>query len=279
MVPQPVIVSPRDLQHVVVKEKDIDKHILMVHKSKSQLEGTNVLKYIEHGETVPIQIRLGSKKGETVKGYHNLLTLQSRKNWYDIGHREPAPILSPYMVRERCFFTWNQANAYALNVFHEIHPFSSEDSLILLGILNSSLTTFFVELQGRLYGKGLLKLETYEIQGLPLINPLSINKKIRKQIENTFLKLCDMQRKGDEKGEEEAKKELDGAVFGALGLTEDERKQVYEGLEALRRMRLQRKEVEVLVETAEKWMPPKKPERKRKIVEEEPTKRLDTWIK
>jgi len=53
------------------------------------------------------------------------------------------------------------------------------------------------------------------------------------------------------------------------------RKQVYEGLKALRRMRLQRKGVDVLVETAEKWKPRKK-KRKTRI---EPSKRLDTWMK
>jgi len=52
---------------------------------------------------------------------------------------------------------------------------------------------------------------------------------------------------------------------------------VYEGLESLRRMRLQRKEVEVLVETAEKWKPHKKPTKER-LKPVEPSKRLDTWI-
>jgi hypothetical protein len=67
-------------------------------------------------------------------------------------------------------------------------------------------------------------------------------------------------------------------VFDVLGLKEKERQQVYEGLESLRRMRLQRKEVDVLVETAEKW----KPHRKLKIERlksVEPSKRLDKWIK
>lgn len=52
---------------------------------------------------------------------------------------------------------------------------------------------------------------------------------------------------------------------------------VYEGLGLLRRMRLQRKEVDVLVETAEKWKPHKKP-KKEKRLKIEPSKRLDTWI-
>jgi len=52
---------------------------------------------------------------------------------------------------------------------------------------------------------------------------------------------------------------------------------VYEGLEALRRIRLQRKEVDVLVETAEKWKPRKKP-KKQRIKGTELSKRLDKWM-
>ena len=70
---------------------------------------------------------------------------------------------------------------------------------------------------------------------------------------------------------------LDNAVFVALKLKKKERQQVYEGLESLRRMRLQRKEVDVLVKTAEKWKPHKKP-KKEKRIRVEPSKRLDTWI-
>ena len=47
---------------------------------------------------------------------------------------------------------------------------------------------------------------------------------------------------------------------------------------SLRGMRLQRKEVDVLVETAERWKPHKKPKKKR-IAKVEPSKRLDTFFK
>ena len=72
--------------------------------------------------------------------------------------------------------------------------------------------------------------------------------------------------------------ELDNAVFDVLKLKEKERQQVYEGLESLRNMRLQRKEVDVLVETAEKWKPHKKPKHEKRT-KLEPSKRLDRWIK
>jgi len=76
-----------------------------------------------------------------------------------------------------------------------------------------------------------------------------------------------------------ARRELDNAVFDVLELNENERKQVYDGLKALRRMRLQRKEVDVLVETAEKWKPRKKPKKENRKRLEDPSKRLDIWMK
>jgi len=277
---RPVVTSPLNVG-VVIKPDDITQRVLMVHTERSDLEkqDANVLKYIEHGENIEIAIRGGRRGGNVVKGYHNLSTLKSRKRWYDLGKRKPAPILFARKMWERCVYSLNKANAYSHQCFYEVHPHSEGNITTLVGLLNSSITAFISELQGRFYGGGVLELTVYESKDLPVLNPEKLSKRERQRIETAFVKICEAQDKGDEEVEQEARMELDNAVFDVLGLTENERKQVYEGLEALRQMRFQRKEVEVLVETAEKWLPPKKPERKRKIVEEEPTKRLDTWIR
>jgi len=204
--------------------------------------------------------------------------IKSRKLWYDLGVRNIAPLLFPCKIRKRCFFIWNRANAYADKAFYEIYPMKEEMNLVLAGMLNSTLTMLLIELHGRLYGRGLLELEVYELENLPVVNIEKLKDEEKEKIKRAFLKICEAQNKGDEKLEQEARAELDNAVFGVLKLTENERKQVYEGLESLRKMRLQRKEVDVLVETAEKWKPPKKP-KKEKITKLEPSKRLDTWIK
>ena len=121
-------------------------------------------------------------------------------------------------------------------------------------------------------------MEVYESKELPVLDPDKLTTRERTRIEKAFLRLCDAQRGGDDDAEKGARKELDNAVFDALGLNESEREQVYEGLESLRRMRLQRKEVEVLVETAEELKPSKKP-RKRERIPTEPSKRLDHWMR
>jgi len=273
---KPIIVSPKE-KNIEITSDDIDQWVLYVHKSKEELAGTNVLKYIQWGEEVETRIKGGTKGGTVIKGYHNLSTVKSRKLWYAVGERQPAPILRSRRIWERCIYFLNKAEALANDSLYEIHPFNEQNVKSLAGILNSSLTALISELEGRFYGGGVLELEIYETKNMTVIDPNKLNLSEKMRIEEAFSKVCEAQRKGDEKLEQEARKELDDAVFYVLGLTEDERRQVYEGLEALRRMRLQRKEVEVLVETAEKWKPLKKPKKER-IKRVEPSKRLDTWI-
>lgn len=162
--------------------------------------------------------------------------------------------------------------------FYEASPKNEEDTSILLGYLNSSLLSLIVELHGRLYGAGLFEIKVYELKELPMIDPSKLTEKKKTLIKESFLKYCDAQETKDEKVIDGAKSELDNAIFDAFDLRPKERKQIYEGLEALRKMRLQRKDVEVLVETAEKWKPHKKP-KKEKIAKAEPSKRLDIWMK
>jgi len=275
----PVVTSPKDV-NIEIRPEDVSKRIIMVHEPKDVLKKRNakVLKYIEYGESVEVRIKGGVKGGTVVKGYHNLSSVKSRTNWYDLGEREPAPILRYRRIWERCVFPLNTAKAYANDTFNEIYPKAKEDIIVLAGILNSSMTALLSELHGRFYGGGVLELEIYECEDLPVLNPEKLSKKERQKIETAFSKVCKAQNKEDAKLEQEARIELDNVVFDVLKLSENERKQVYEGLESLRRMRLQRKEVEVLVETAEKWKPSKKPKKER-IKPIEPFKRLDTWIK
>jgi len=274
---KPVVTNPRNVK-VKLKDSDISDCILIVHLPKEQLASYNVLKYIEYGENVEVRVRSGKNAGKVIKGYQNLSTMMSRKIWYDVGRREPAPLLLSCKIWERFIVVLNEVKAQADKAFYEIRPKNLKDVNVLAGILNSSLTALMAELYGRFYGGGVLELEIYECKELPVLNPEMLTAEERVKIESLLLKLCEAQNKGDEKLEQEARRELDNAVFDVLGLTEDERKQVYEGLESLRRMRLSRKEVEVLVETAEKWKPPKKLEKER-IKPVEPSKRLDTWIK
>jgi type I restriction-modification system DNA methylase subunit len=274
---EPIVTSPKNIK-IELRSKDISDWLLMVNSPKEELPDQNVLKYIEHGENVEVRVRGGKDKGKAIKGYPNLSTLKARSIWYSLTRREPAPLLLSCKIWERFIVALNQAKVQADKAFYEIRPKNTKHVNVLTGILNSSLTALLAELHGRFYGGGVLELEIYECKDLPMLNPEKLSEKERRRIEVAFSKVCEAQNKGDEKFEQEARIELDNAVFDALKLRENERKQVYDGLESLRRMRLQRKEVDVLVETAEKWKPHKKPKKEKRITLE-PSKRLDKWIK
>ncbi|MEM3787049.1 MAG: hypothetical protein QXZ59_06665, partial [Nitrososphaeria archaeon] len=274
---EPIVTSPKNIK-IELSDCDISEWVLIINEPKEKLTKTNVLKYIEHGENVDVSVRGGKDAGKVVKGYQNLSTMRSRSVWYSLPKREPAPLLLSCKIWERFIVILNRAKAQADKAFYEIRPKNIKNINTLAAVLNSSLTALIAELHGRFYGGGVLELEIYECKDMPVLNPDELTENERNKIEEAFSKVCEAQKKGDEKLEQEARKELDEAVFDVLGLTEDERRQVYEGLEALRRMRLQRKEVKVLVETAEKWKPSKKPKKER-IKPVEPSKRLDTWIK
>jgi len=275
---KPIVVSPKEMK-IEVSPRDISQWVLVVRKSKEELskENANVLKYVQWGEETENTIKGGKKGGSLVIGFHNLSTVKSRKLWYDIGEREPAPILRSRRIWERCVYLLNTTNALANDSLYEIRPKNDEDTNILAGILNSSITALISELEGRFYGGGVLELEVYETKAMTVIDPSKLSERERRRVETAFSKVCEAQNKGDERLEQEARMELDNAVFDVLKLEKNERKQVYKGLESLRRMRLQRKHVDVLVETAEKWIPHKP--KKEKKVRFEPSKKLDVWMK
>jgi type I restriction-modification system DNA methylase subunit len=276
---KPIVISPKEMR-IEVSPPDISQWVLYVHKSREELskEDANVSKYIQWGEETETTVKGGKKGGTVTKGFHNLSTVKSRKLWYDIGEREPAPILRSRRIWERCVYLLNKANALANDSLYEIRPNNDKDVNVLTGILNSSITALISELEGRFYGGGVLELEVYETKAMTVIDPSKLSNKERKRIEYAFAKVCEAQNKGNEKLEQEARVELDNAVFDVLKLKDEERKQVYEGLDSLRRMRLQRKEVEILVESAEKWKYPKKTKKEGKV-RLEPSKRLDAWMR
>ena len=80
--PNYVIKSPRELKSIVVNPKDLKHRVLMIHKDKKDLKGTNILKYIGEGER---------------KGFHKRPTCMSRENWFELTEIK-APILSKRFV-------------------------------------------------------------------------------------------------------------------------------------------------------------------------------------
>jgi hypothetical protein len=69
-IPNYLIKSPRECKSILVDPKSLRYRVLLIHKDKSKLRETNVLKYIEWGEA---------------RGFHERPTCATRNRWYDLG--------------------------------------------------------------------------------------------------------------------------------------------------------------------------------------------------
>lgn len=207
--------------------KKTNNFIFSVHQKKENIESKKILEYINQGEK---------------RGYSRRRSVGGRKRWYDIGKNEKPPILLPCKNWEEFRAFKNTSKALNLKQFYGVFPNSDID--IILAQLNSSLSQLFMELKGRSYGAGVLEILIYETKDLPILDPNELTPKEKQKIKNEFNVLV---KKYGTKEQEKAQKELDNIIFDILGLSKEERKEIYEAIETAFNMRKKRKEKKVLV--------------------------------
>ncbi len=244
---KPAITKAKNMQFLDVKISDADSYILSVNETSKELEGTNVLKYIKYGEQKDIELTRGTTKGKIVKGYQNTPALKSKKLWYSIGKIIPKPIIVPVLVYDRWYAALNTANIFVNDTFYWIKALKEEDNLALLGILNSSLTNFFVELMGKtVYGEGVIQLRKHIFDEIPILDPRKLTINEKNKLKDIFLKLCDARRSKDTEIESAIKEELDDVIFSVLGI-KYAKEEVYKELKIMRETRKSKKETEVMI--------------------------------
>jgi hypothetical protein len=213
---KPVIKSPRECRSVVIREEDLKYRLFMCHKSKDELKGTKALAYIEWGEK---------------HKYHCRPTLRSRRRWWDLGQREPGIYLWPMIHNDRLGVFINVDKVQVDHNLFEITPYNEND---YIATLFSVVAILVRELYGRTnLGEGALKTEGIDIIKFPsMILKGNIKYIYDFEIQNVFTE-CGIDPESDipiaqqEPNPLPDRKALDDIVFEALGLTEEERKEVY----------------------------------------------------
>jgi hypothetical protein len=217
---KPVIKSPRECKSIQIKQEDLKYKVFMCHKDKKELKGTNALKYIEWGEE---------------QGFHKRPTCIARQRWWELGEPPLSNFLWTMTYRERFFVVKNNL-VYADARFYDMY--SSEE---VGALVNSTFSLFWLELQARGYGGGggPVDVKVYEVLNLNI--PLA-SESYKADILSAFSKIYSREIKSvfEELGINPAlpvreqkpnplpdRKALDDIVFDILGLTEDERNEVY----------------------------------------------------
>jgi tRNA1(Val) A37 N6-methylase TrmN6 len=96
---------------------------------------------------------------------------------------EPAPLLFGYAVRARKAFFRNSAGLLASDNFFEVIPRRPEETSVLFALLNSVVAALHLEAHGRGQGRGLLKIQRYELAGLQLPDPARMDPVARRELE------------------------------------------------------------------------------------------------
>ena len=210
------------------------------------------MKYIEWGENQTVEVKSGGGQGKKIKGYHKVETVKNRKLWYELPRLPSADVLFRQFFNEIFNYPINSSNILTDHTFYYLSIKDKKDVPKFGFVLNSSLSWLFTELQGRKnMGEGVLTTYGPEMRPLIVFNPKIINESYFK----VFDKLCKRPVKSifEDPGINQAKPirdqepkplpdraELDKIVFDELGLTKEERKEVYWSVCELVKQRLEK---------------------------------------
>lgn len=218
---RPIIKSPRECKSILINPNDLKYKVFICNRSKEELKGTNALKYIEWGES---------------KKFHKKPTTAGRKKWWDLGCNKLSNFLWTMTYRERFFVIANSG------FLVDARMYDMYSKNYIGGLCNSTFILLQLELMARGYGGGggPVDVKVYEVNNL-LIPDLKDEGQNLEKVLFSF-KSREIKTIFEEYGinpnsnisimeqrpmplPDRAK--LDQIVFDALGLTENERKEVY----------------------------------------------------
>lgn len=231
----PILVSSEQAKGFTTNKDDTDIFLVTTTKSKKEIRGSNLLKYIERGETEPFPGRGGPSipaKRPSCKNHSPF--------WYSIAIPKTPPIYWMEMRRERYFTLLNTAKLSADHTFYAVYPKNEIDTLSLCGVLNCTIIPLLVEIFANDPGGGGTSLQTPigEIKKYVLIPKILIGTKEIKQAFNLMCKReCFSIQKEISLSD---RRDLDTIIFDTLGLTKGEREAVYEAVINLVEARLKK---------------------------------------
>lgn len=239
---QPIIFSLKEVKNYKLDKKSLANKVIICHKTKKELKGTKLLKYIEWGEK---------------QGYNKRPTCSSRspEPWYSLGKNwHYAPLIFPAKVGERMPVFLND-NIFEDKKLYGITPKKSKDILFLAAFLNSTISRFFIEFTCRqLTGsQAIADIDVLVVEKLPVLDVYKIPKETIKSLKINFKNLVKTNAESVFKEigltpekiildkVKPARRELDKIIMGEiLGLTDEEQLEVYRAIVDMVKSRLEK---------------------------------------
>ena len=263
----PIIKTPREITGIVVDDGMLKNEVFQCSLPKNILKQKfpGAYDYIEQGEKKEIEIKRGKDKGKKIIGYNSLSTTKTRSLWYALPTLKRADVLMRQFYNEKFDFPLNPEEFPCDHTFYYIHISSNksvleensvipdrQDSVLRLGsYLNSTLSWLFVEILGRKnMGEGVLTCYGPEMKVFPVINPEDLagieglfQTLIQRPVESVFKELGIDPKKPISTQIPNPKSDrlaLDNFIFDVVGLTAQQRSEVYLRLCELVKNRIQK---------------------------------------
>jgi hypothetical protein len=219
---KPVVKSPREIETTEIELKNLDQLCFFTEDQIS--EDSITYKYIKRWES---------------QKYNKKPSCASRKYWYTLIWNNYFEVVWPMTIRER--YTIAKNNNFLVDA--RLYWIQNKSNCSVIWVLQSSLTIFFMEMFSRNYGWGGWPIDTkvYEVLNL-LVLKLNSKKALNNRKIWTIFEEFGFVRDKDIRSQIPNplpdRKELDDIIFDELGLTQEERNEVYRSLAELVKARL-----------------------------------------
>jgi hypothetical protein len=225
---KPVIKSPRECKSIQIDPKNLKYKIFMCHKNKDALKGTNALNYIEWGES---------------KGFQNNPSTSSRSKWYSC----PKDLFGNVFLTKET----NDRLGYFVSaepMMADCRLYFANSTVGFQNSVNSIFELLFAEIYCRAgLGLGARSVMVFEVNNYLIVNPnIFTNNKLilrNRELFDIYTE-CGFDKTKPIRSQEPNplpdRKALDDIVFDAIGLTADERREVYRAVCELVQRRLEK---------------------------------------
>jgi hypothetical protein len=231
-----IITSPKQIENILIDANKIKTKIFACNKSKNELKKyPQALNYILWGEK---QVTRKHMKTPAGIPFPKVESVKNRKNgWWIIPENNIISVNNflPLSISDRFYSPFSEEPLVSDRCFHRLIPNKDIDKLKLAFSLNNSISFLIMEILGnRNLGLGALDFGTDDAKKLLILNPKIIKNlsasKLNYTIKSIFEELGIDPSKPIREQEPKPlpdRAELDKIVFDELGLTKDERKEVY----------------------------------------------------
>jgi type I restriction-modification system DNA methylase subunit len=233
----PLLRSPKEGKGVLVTEENLTGKVFLCKKTKQELRRLGhrgALAYIEWGEK-----QVTRQKQKTAAGipWPEVESVKNRKiGWWAIPVEKKANIFMSYVIGDRYAQRVARKPFLSDRAFHMLTTKPDVDADVLAAILNSAVSSLFIEVCARAnLGDGAIKFETEDARELLVVNPRMLNKRDAASILSGFSKIAarDVERWIVEIHWKD-RIAFDSAILGALGLKPRTiLKNIYAGVEEM----------------------------------------------